>query len=113
MSDVVCSWCGVKVPEDEGYRAVEPAGLRRAAFCRLEHVVPWVLQGAHWDAGEDDATAADAEGLGRCARCGEALGDRRVRLGRHRGPHRIGDAFCRLDHLLDWAKAGGRWGRSG
>jgi hypothetical protein len=28
---------------------------------------------------------------------------------RHRGDHRIGDAFCELDHLLQWAKAGGRW----
>jgi hypothetical protein len=28
---------------------------------------------------------------------------------RHRGEHRIADAFCGTDHLLEWAKAGGRW----
>jgi hypothetical protein len=28
---------------------------------------------------------------------------------RHRAEHRIADAFCSVDHLLEWAKAGGRW----
>jgi hypothetical protein len=28
---------------------------------------------------------------------------------RHRGHHRIGDAFCRLEHLEEWAKGGGRY----
>jgi hypothetical protein len=32
-----------------------------------------------------------------------------VLLIRHRGEHRIADAFCGADHLLEWAKAGGRW----
>lgn len=104
-----CSWCGVGVPDDEGHRLTEPEGERRAAFCRLEHVVPWVMQGAHWSPGsflgEDDA----GDGLGRCVQCGERLGARRVMLVRHRGEHRIGDAFCGVDHLLEWAKAGGRW----
>jgi hypothetical protein len=92
----VCSWCGVEVGVDEGFRAAEPEGERKAAFCRLEHVVPWAIQGAH-------------DGLGRCAHCGGPLGDRRVLLVRHRGEHRIADAFCGVDHLLAWAKAGGRW----
>jgi len=30
-------------------------------------------------------------------------------LVRRRGEHRIGDAFCSVEHLGDWAKAGGRW----
>ena len=30
-------------------------------------------------------------------------------LVRHRGEHRISDGFCSVDHLADWAKAGGRW----
>ena len=30
-------------------------------------------------------------------------------LVRHRGEHRIPDGFCSVDHLLEWAKAGGRW----
>jgi hypothetical protein len=32
-----------------------------------------------------------------------------VVLVRHRGEHRIPDAFCSADHLASWAKAGGRW----
>ena len=46
-----CSWCGVEVRDDEGFRAAEPAGERRAVFCRLEHIVPWAIQGAHWEPG--------------------------------------------------------------
>lgn len=106
-----CSWCGTRVPADEGFRLTEPEGTRRATFCRLEHIVPWALQGAHWEPGTwldpDDAD----EGLGRCVHCGARLGVRRVLLVRHRGEHRIGDAFCGVDHLLAWARAGGRWAR--
>ena len=47
----VCSWCGNDVDRDEGFRAAEPEGEQRAAFCRLEHVVPWVIQGAALGAG--------------------------------------------------------------
>jgi hypothetical protein len=104
-----CSWCGVDVARDEGFRAGEEAGERLAAFCRLEHVVPWVMQGPHWDAGVlPDAPREDAE-LARCAHCGTDVDDTRVLLVHHRGEHRIADAFCGTDHLLEWAKAGGRW----
>ena len=75
--------------------------------------MPWVIQGAHWDAGRVSDRDEPDDGLGRCALCGDPLGDGRVLLVRHRGEHRIADAFCRLDHLLDWAKAGGRYGRLG
>ena len=84
-------------------------------FCRLEHVVPWVIQGAHWspdDARADTGSApppAGDEPEGVCSQCSGPLGDRRVLLVRHRGEHRIADTFCNPDHLLDWAKAGGRW----
>jgi hypothetical protein len=37
------------------------------------------------------------------------LGDVHVLLVRHRGENRIPDDFCSVDHLLEWAKAGGRW----
>jgi len=104
----VCSWCGVDIDRDEGYRLCEPEGERKAAFCRLEHVVPWGLQGAHWQPGRLVDGGADV-GLGMCAHCGGDVGDRRVLLIRHRGEHRIGDAFCSVDHLLVWAKRGGRW----
>ena len=111
MSAEVCSWCGVDVDEGSGFRAAEPEGERRAAFCRLEHVVPWVIQGAHWEPGgyEGMGTGDHANGLGRCAHCAQPVGDAVVLLVRHRGEHRIGDAFCGTDHLLEWAKAGGRW----
>jgi hypothetical protein len=109
MEGDVCSWCGTGVGPHDGFRATEPAGERRAAFCRLEHVVPWAIQGAHWEPGRLLEPGDAGEGLGRCAHCGEVLGDTRVLLVRHRGEHRIADAFCGVDHLLQWAKAGGRW----
>lgn len=105
-----CSWCGTPVDADDGLRAAEPAGERRATFCRLEHVVPWVIQGARWEPGS--IVEGDAVGLGVCAHCGDDLPDTRVLLVRHRGEHRIADALCGVDHLLEWAKRGGRW-RSG
>ena len=104
-----CSWCGVAVAADEGFRASEPVGERRAAFCRLEHIVPWVLQGAHWEAGTLGGVDDDAVGLGRCAHCAGSVDDTYVLLVRHRGPHRIADTFCDAEHLRDWATAGGRW----
>ena len=109
MSGEVCSWCGVPVEDGAGFRATEPAGGRRAVFCRLEHVVPWIIQGAHWSVDPEPATEPFTNGLGRCAHCADAVSDRAVLLVRHRGEHRIGDAFCGSDHLLAWARAGGRW----
>jgi hypothetical protein len=109
MTHEQCSWCGVEVLADDGFRCFEPAGERRAVFCRLEHVVPWVMRGAHWSAGAVDAREL-RDGLEPgCARCGEPLGDTQVLLIRHRGEHRIADGFCRIDHLREWAHAGGRW----
>jgi DNA-directed RNA polymerase subunit RPC12/RpoP len=104
-----CSWCGAPVESDDGYRAAEPAGSRRAVFCRLEHVVPWAIQGPHWEAGDvDEPKTPDAE-LERCAHCGEPVGELRVVLVRHRGEHRIPDAFCSAEHMRAWAAGGGRW----
>jgi hypothetical protein len=100
-----CNWCGEPVEPHDGWRAQEQPGARKAAFCRLEHVVPWAMQGAHWEAGEIPVPdAGDA-----CAHCGATLGDVRVVLVRHRGEHRIPDGFCSADHMAEWAKSGGRW----
>jgi hypothetical protein len=104
-----CSWCGEPVERDEGFRASEPAGERGATFCRLEHVVPWAMQGAHWEPTTPAEPPSGARELEACAECGARVGDRRVVLVRHRGEHRIPDAFCGVDHLLAWARAGGRW----
>jgi hypothetical protein len=50
------------------------------------------------------------DSLTECAQCGAALKDTYVVLVRHRGDHRIPDAFCSVDHMAEWAKQGGRWG---
>ena len=109
MSAEICSWCDVAIADDAGFRAAQPAMGRRAAFCRLEHVVPWAIRGARWDAGAIVAAGEADDALGRCAHCGADLGGQRVLLVRHRGEHRIADAFCEAEHLVAWAKAGGRW----
>ena len=104
-----CTWCGVDVETGDGFRAYEPAGERRAVFCRLEHVVPWAMTGGRWEAGTPSEPAERDSEPTRCAHCDAELGEVHVLLVRHRGGHRIPDAFCSVDHLNDWAKAGGRW----
>jgi hypothetical protein len=101
-----CTWCGAPVDPEDGYRASEQPGARRATFCRLEHIVPWVIKGAHWEAGDaDDSPWPQA----RCAHCDRELSDVYVSLVRHRGEHRIHDVFCSTDHMKAWAAGGGRW----
>ena len=104
-----CTWCGADVKAEDGYRLVEAAGERRAVFCRLEHVVPWAIQGAHWEPDSPPEAAGTLAEDAVCAQCGAELGDTATVLVRHRDGHRIPDGFCSVDHLLAWAKAGGRW----
>jgi hypothetical protein len=103
-----CSWCGNEVGPGDGYRLVEHGSGRGAVFCRLEHVIPWGIQGAHLEPREPDAPVG-SEGPAECAHCGAALSEGRFVLVRHRGEHRIADGFCSIEHLIAWAKAGGRW----
>lgn len=100
-----CSWCGEPVAADGGLRAF--AGTHRATFCRLEHVVPWVMRGAVWEA--DPEPPGRAPGLSACAVCDAPLGAGGVTLVRSRGAHRVRDGFCGTEHMLAWAKAGGRY----
>ena len=109
MSDEPCTWCGTGVEPGDGFRAYEPAGERRAVFCRLEHVVPWAIQGAHWDAGVLTEPVGLDEGTKRCSYCDAELSDAHVLLVRHRSEYRVADGFCSVEHLNEWAKAGGRW----
>ena len=104
----ICSWCGEPVERDDGFRAYEPAGERQATFCRLEHVVPWVIRDARWQPGGPEQPPPTASAAS-CSLCGAELNDVRVLLVRHRGEHRISDGFCNVEHLGAWAKAGGRW----
>ena len=109
MAAESCTWCGAGVEDDDGFRLYEPAGDRRATFCRLEHVIPWAIQGPHWEPGALDEPPGTESEPRTCAQCGRELGDVHVLLVRHRGENRIPDDFCSIDHLLEWAKAGGRW----
>jgi hypothetical protein len=95
-----CSWCGRAVPPGDGYRAFGPDG--RATFCRLEHVVPWAIRGAAWEGEPGEAPRPDA-----CSWCEREPA--RIALDRTRGEHHVTDGFCSVDHLLAWAKAGGRY----
>ena len=114
-----CTWCGAEVQTGDGFRAylmsaatdtsAGSMGERRAVFCRLEHVIPWSIQGAHWDAGGVGEPPSLDEAIARCSHCDAELADKRVLLVRHRGDYRVADGFCSVDHMNDWAKAGGRW----
>jgi hypothetical protein len=96
------------VPADDGWRAYDTAESRAAVFCRLEHVVRWSMRGGAWGKGPGELPAG-TEHEPRCAACDAELGEERVVLVRHRGLHRIADAFCSADHMTDWAKSGGRY----
>ena len=100
-----CTWCGTEVEAGDGFRAYEPAGERRAVFCRLEHVVPWAIRGAWWEPG----TPIDDAPLHSCSFCGAELTDAHVLVLRSRGDHVVPDGFCNVEHLLEWAKNGGRY----
>ena len=102
-----CSWCGSAVEPGDGFRAAEQPGERIAVFCRLEHVVPWAIRGARWEAG---VAGGGPRVAGNCAQCDTVLDDVYVALVRHRGEHRIPDFFCSVDHLAAWARGGGRFG---
>jgi hypothetical protein len=97
----------VGLERDRCLRLTGP-GARAAAFCRLEHIVPWVLRGARWEIAER-ANPADP-GPERCSHCGATLTDAGLLLVRHRGDHRVRDGFCSPEHLRAWAAKGGRWG---
>jgi hypothetical protein len=105
----ICSWCGSGVEESDGFRAYEPAGERRAVFCRLEHIVPWSIQGPHWEPGPLTEPSRIDRSQHSCSLCGSELGEIHVLLVRHRGEHRVGDRFCSTEHMAEWAKGGGRW----
>jgi len=106
-----CTWCDVAVDRDDGYRAREDPGTRRAVFCRLEHVVPWATQGARWEACALEAAPTVGAPHDTCAQCHQPLTDVRVNLMRHRREHRIPDTFCSVDHMALWANSGGRYAR--
>lgn len=107
-----CARCGRVVPDDEGFRLSGPGEGRRAAFCRLEHVVAWVIRGATWDPGGALVEPPPGSRAAECSQCARELEDPPpLLLVSHRQADRIPDAFCSLEHLRAWALAGGRWRR--
>ena len=66
-----CNWCGREIEREDGWRVQEIPGARQAAFCRLEHVVPWAIQGPHWEPGEIVEPSGIADSIEECAQCGE------------------------------------------
>jgi hypothetical protein len=105
-----CAWCGAAVEPGDGFRLAEAPGDRRAVVCRLEHVVPWAIQGPSWEPGVPTEPSGAGDSVDACAHCGDRLGEVHLMLIRHRGEHRIPDGFCSVDHLRAWALAGGRYG---
>ena len=85
-----CSWCGVEVGADEGFRASEPEGERKAAFCRLEHVVPVGHPGRPLGSGDDPAArrARRRPGPLRALRRPAGRPPRPARPPPRRAPHR-------------------------
>ena len=105
----MCSWCGTRVCADEGFRAYEGAGERVATFCRLEHVVPWAIKGAHWEDMPRGEAQLHIPVVQACSYCDAKLREINLVLIHHRGDLRIPDPFCSVDHLRQWATAGGHW----
>ncbi|MEX2194707.1 MAG: hypothetical protein WD844_05425 [Thermoleophilaceae bacterium] len=89
-----CSWCSRGLDPADCWLLADPAGGRAAAFCRLEHIVPWVIRGPRWSPGAPDLPEHP---------------DARLVLVRRRGAHAIAEGFASVGDLADWAKAGGPW----
>lgn len=102
-----CDWCGVGVPEDDGFRLLWPKRNLGATFCRLEHVVPWLIQKNDWHIWKDVEVPEGVSPV--CAQTGLELDEDALYLVRHRGDIKIPDGFSTSDAALAWAKAGGRW----
>ncbi|MCO5316580.1 MAG: hypothetical protein M9938_10555 [Solirubrobacterales bacterium] len=106
-SPLLCDWCAVRVSGDDGYRLLRPTRDMGAAFCRLEHVVPWLIKKNDWHIWSGMEAPLEAELHGDP----EAFGPEEDTwyLVRHRDSHRIADGFESRDDLIKWATAGGRY----
>jgi hypothetical protein len=67
MPSEPCTWCGTAVEPTDGFRLAEAPGDRRAVFCRLEHVVPWAIQGPPWEPGSPTEPSHVADSIDSCA----------------------------------------------
>jgi hypothetical protein len=102
-----CDWCGVGLADDEGLRLIQPKRNLGASFCRLEHVVPWLMKKNDWHIWDDVEVPASAGP--DCAWTGKELDEDAWYLVRHPGGQEVADGFIGHDAALAWAKAGGRY----
>ncbi len=103
-----CARCGRALNADDAFGLTGLGEGERAGFCRLEHVVAWVMRGATWDRAGSSATRP-AEPPERCSECEAAPAS--LVLVHHRLGRAVADGFCSLEHLRAWSAAGGRWRR--
>jgi hypothetical protein len=102
-----CDWCGVGLDEDEGLRLIQPQRNLGASFCRLEHVVPWLMQKNDWHIWPGVEVPGEAAPV--CAQTGEELEEGAYYLVRRRGDVVVADGFIGPEAVLVWARAGGRY----
>jgi hypothetical protein len=101
-----CARCGRDLGDGDAFALTGGDPGERASFCRLEHVVAWVLRGATWDPAGSVARRP-AELPERCSQC-DASAPALV-LVHHRLGSEVIDGFCSIEHLRAWCSAGGRW----
>ncbi|MFY9265290.1 MAG: hypothetical protein WAO61_07685 [Solirubrobacterales bacterium] len=108
-----CSWCGRDLGPDAGFELTDLSTRQRVAFCRLEHVVPWVMRGGVRERGVvvkvDGPPSGAVAAEQTCASCSAALASTAVWLEQRRAGRLVIDGFCDLDHARAWASGGGRW----
>lgn len=104
-----CDWCGVDLDVDQGYRLFWPDKSLGTAFCRLEHIVPFLMQKDDWHIWTALRVSSDLPQTSTAT--GEELGEDALFLVHHRGEHRITDGFEDKETLLQWARAGGHFAR--
>jgi len=97
-----CAWCGE--PIDPGDSYLLQSGQGAAAFCRLEHVVPFVMRDRRLiPAGAPRPRPRAAP----CTHCGAPTSADPVALAHNRSGEILSHDFCSLDHARAWALKGG------
>lgn len=78
-----------------------------AAFCRLEHVVPWLMEKNDWHILRQAEVPPSADPF--CVVTGNELDEAALYLVRRHGDIEVVDGFSGPEEVLTWAKAGGRY----
>ena len=104
-----CDWCGVGLDEAENWQLLQPHRNLAASFCRLEHVVPWLIKKDDWHI-RDRVEVPESAGPD-CSGTGVELEKEALYLVRYRDGMEIADGFVSKEAVLAWAKAGGRWAK--